>query len=308
MSSLHLEAESFGKRHTKEETMNISRRQFFRGLGAAAGMLGLKSIIGSDGVHAAEEKPIREGAVGIEWLGHGSFLFTSCTKKRILLDPWIGTNPKIPGKYRKRGGFGSVDLILWTHGHVDHFMLPDAKELIADYNPKVVAPWELNFFIKSEIPEADCQTFTLANKGATANFDGIKITMTEAFHSAGAQLTGFQGINRFVGEAVGYIMEFENGLKIYHSGDTSLMGDMKFIIGDFYKPDIAILPIGGVYTMGPEEAAYACKLIRPRAVIPEHYGTFPVLVQTSDGFKKEVGRIAPATRVIDMKPGDSVTV
>jgi len=132
--------------------------------------------------------------------------------------------------------------------------------------------------------------------------------MTEAFHSAGAQLTGFQGINRFVGEAVGYIMEFENGLKIYHSGDTSLMGDMKFIIGDFYKPDIAILPIGGVYTMGPEEAAYACKLIRPRAVIPEHYGTFPVLVQTSDGFKKEVGRIAPATRVIDMKPGDSVTV
>jgi L-ascorbate metabolism protein UlaG (beta-lactamase superfamily) len=288
--------------------MNISRRQFFQGLGAAIGMIGLRKIIKSDNVHAAEKKPIDQGAVGIEWLGHGSFLFTSCNKRRILLDPWIGTNPKIPGKYRKRGGFGSVDLILWTHGHVDHFMLPDAKELIVDYNPKVVAPWELNFFIKSEIPEADCQTFTLANKGATASFDGIKITMTEAFHSAGAQLTGFKGINRFVGEAVGYIMEFENGLKIYHSGDTSLMGDMKFIIGDFYKPDIAILPIGGVYTMGPKEAAYACKLIRPRAVIPEHYGPFPALVQTSDCFKKEVSRIAPSTKVIDMKPGDSITV
>jgi L-ascorbate metabolism protein UlaG (beta-lactamase superfamily) len=288
--------------------MRVSRRQFFKGLGAAIGMVGLHSLLKADITHSAEERPLRAGKVGIEWLGHGSFLFTSCNGKRILLDPWIETNPKIPGKYRKKSGFGSIDLILWTHGHVDHFMLPDATQLVADYQPKIVAPWELNFFIKAEIPEANCQTFTLANKGATADIDGIKVTMVEAFHSAGAQLTGFKGLNRFVGEAVGYIMEFENGLKIYHSGDTSLMGDMKFIIGDFYKPDIAILPIGGVYTMGPDEAAFACKLIRPRTVIPEHYGTFPVLVQTSDGFKEKIREIAPNTKVIDMKPGDRVTV
>ena len=134
-----------------------------------------------------------------------------------------------------------VDLVLWTHGHVDHFMLDDAKDIVAQYKPKVVAPWELNFFIKAEIPEANCQIFVLGNKGATADFDGVKVTMVEAFHSSGAQLTGFKGTNRFVGEAVGYILEFENGLKIYHSGDTSLMGDMKSIIGDFHKPDIAIL-------------------------------------------------------------------
>jgi L-ascorbate metabolism protein UlaG (beta-lactamase superfamily) len=284
----------------------VSRRQFFRGLGAAVGMIGLHGFLPGRISHAAQQGPIHQGKVGIEWLGHGSFLFTSCKGKKILFDPWINTNPKCPGKYRKKGGFGAVDMILWTHGHADHFMLPDAKELIATYAPKIVAQFELNCFIKAKIPKANCQIFALGNKGSTSDIDGIKIAMVEAFHSAGAQLTGFEGINQFVGEAVGYVMKFENGLTIYHSGDTSLMGDMKTIIGDFYKPDIAILPIGGVFTMGPEEAAYACKLIRPKAVIPEHYGTFPVLAQSSDGFRNAVRKQAPETRVIDMKPGDRV--
>jgi len=288
--------------------MTVSRRELFKGLGAVIGMAGLYGFLNSDTAEAAETEPIGDGKVGIEWLGHGTFLFTSCKGKKVLLDPWISTNPKCPGRYRKKKGFGAVDLILWTHGHVDHFMLPDAKQLVADYGPKVVAPWELSFFIKAQIPVANTQTFVLGNKGTTANFDGIKISMVEAFHSAGAQLTGFEGINRFVGEAVGYIIQFENGLKIYHSGDTSLMGDMKSIIGDFHKPDIAILPIGGVFTMGPDEAAFACKLISPKAVIPEHYGTFPVLVQNSDGFKKQVRKQAPNVRVLEMQPGMIIEV
>jgi len=286
--------------------MDILRRQFFKGLGAAIGMAGLHDLLKGEIAYASEKKSIGPGNVGIEWLGHGSFLFTSCKGKKILFDPWVSTNPKCPGKYKKKGSFGKVDLILWTHGHVDHFMLSDADELINCYNPKVVAPWELSFFIKAEIPEADTQTFVLGNKGATADFNGIKVTMVEAFHSAGAQLTGFEGANRFVGEAVGYIIEFENGLTIYHSGDTSLMSDMKTIIGDYYKPDIAILPIGGVFTMGPDEAAFACKLIRPKVVIPEHYGTFPVLVQSSDGFKKQVRKQAPQVKILDIKPGVKV--
>jgi len=286
--------------------MKVSRRQFFKGFGAAIGMVGLHDFLKSEISHAAEKGPTREGEVGIEWLGHGTFLFTSCKGKNILLDPWISTNPKCPGRYRKKDGFGAVDLILWTHGHVDHFMLPDARELVADYQPKIVAPWELSFFIKAEIPGANCQTFVLGNKGATADFDGIKVTMVEAFHSAGAQLTGFEGVNRFVGEAAGYIIEFENGFKVYHSGDTSLMGDMKYVIRDYYKPDMAILPIGGVFTMGPKEAAFACKLISPKFVMPEHYGTFPVLVQTSDGFKEEVRKQAPQVKVLDVKPGVKV--
>ena len=286
--------------------MKVSRRQFFKGFGAAIGMVGLHGFLKSEISHAAEKGPTREGKVGIEWLGHGTFLFTSCKGKNILLDPWISTNPKCPGRYRKKDGFEAVDLILWTHGHVDHFMLTDARELVADYQPKIVAPWELSFFIKAEIPGANCQTFVLGNKGATSDFDGVKVTMVEAFHSAGAQLTGFEGINRFVGEAVGYIIEFENGFKLYHSGDTSLMGDMKYVIGDYYKPDMAILPIGGVFTMGPKEAAFACKLISPKFVMPEHYGTFPVLVQTSAGFKEEVRKQASQVKVLDVKPGVKV--
>jgi L-ascorbate metabolism protein UlaG (beta-lactamase superfamily) len=286
--------------------MVISRRHFFRGLAGTIGLVSVSGLLKDGKTYGAEPSPAMNGEVGIEWLGHGSFLFTSCEKRRILLDPWVSTNPKCPGKYRKKGGFESVDLILWTHGHVDHFMLPDAQDLVADYNPKIVAPWELSFFIKAEIPAANTQTFVLGNKGTTADFEGIKITMVEAFHSAGAQLTGFEGTNRFVGEAVGYIIEFENGLKIYHSGDTSLMGDMKTIIGDFYKPDIAILPIGGVFTMGPQEAAFACRLIRPKMVIPEHYGTFPVLVQNADGFKREVSRQSPQTKVIHIEPGTKI--
>lgn len=286
--------------------MGITRRLFFKGVGLALGAVGLQSIapnrLEAGQVSSVGEKRL-EGSVGIEWLGHGSFLFTSCAGKSILLDPWLTTNPSCPDKYRRVGSFDAVDYVLWTHGHVDHFMLGDAKDLVDQYQPKIIAPWELSFFIKSEIPEADCLTFTLANKGATSDFDGIKITMVEAFHSAGAQLTGFQGTNRFVGEAVGYILEFENGLRVYHSGDTSLMGDMKTIIGDYYQPDIAILPIGGVFTMGPEEAAHACALIRPRLAIPEHYATFPVLEQTAEAFSEAVARRAPDVVVQVLQPG-----
>lgn len=289
--------------------MQFTRRQFFKGFSMAVGMLGLADFFDvRRKAYASERNTVDMGKVGIEWIGHGGFIFTSCKNKKLLLDPWLTTNPKCPAKYRKKGSFGVVDLILWTHGHVDHFMLADAVELVADYAPKIVAPWELSFFIKSEIPDADCQSFVLGNKGATSDFNGIKITMVEAFHSAGAQLTGFEGTNRFVGEAVGYVIEFENGLKVYHSGDTALMGDMKTIIGDFYKPDVAILPIGGVFTMGPDEAAYACRLIRPKVVIPEHYGTFPALVQTADGFKKQVGGDTPQIKVLDVKPGVKVMV
>jgi len=288
--------------------MNITRKLFFTGLGGLTVASGISPFKTVDSAMTAEPKSIGIGNLGLTWLGHGTFLFTSVKGRKILLDPWISTNPKCPVIYRNPGSFGSVDLILWTHGHVDHFMLPDAKELIAQYKPKVVAPWELSFFIKAQIPKANCQTFTLANKGATANFDGIKITMTEAFHSAGAQLTGFEGVNRFVGEAAGYIIEFENGFTIYHSGDTSLMGDMKYIIGDYYKPDMAILPIGGVFTMGPKEAAFACKLINPRYVIPEHYATFPVLTQSADEFVKELRHYAPKTKPMVIKPGGEITI
>lgn len=290
--------------------MQISRRRFFKGLGAAFGMVGLRSLMGPSVSLAKERSPVGEGKVEIEWLGHGTFLFSSCQGKRILLDPWLSTNPKCPSKYRHGAGFKALDVILWTHAHRDHFMLPDAEQLISAYNPKIIAPHEFCFLIKAEIPAADPQLHILANKGATAEIDGIRLSMVEASHSSSANRTGVKTGPRsvYAGEAVGYILEFENGLRIYHSGDTALMGDMKTVIAEFYRPHVAILPIGGVYTMGPVEAACACQLIGPAAVIPEHYGTFPALVQTADLFKREVRKRAPGTKVIEMQPGDGVTI
>lgn len=292
--------------------MKTSRRNFFQSLGLTIGGIGLTATAGGVSTAGAEE-PAREkkqgpGKVGVEWLGHGSFLFVSSEGKRILFDPWIATNPSCPGKYKRKGSFENIDYIIWTHGHVDHFMLGDAQDLIGDYNPKIIAPWELSFFIKSEIPQANTLTFTLGNKGATSDFDGIGISMVEAFHSAGAQLTGFEGTNRFVGEPVGYVFEFENGLTLYHSGDTSLMSDMKTVIGDYYKPDISILPMGGVFTMGPSEAAHACSMINSKLVIPEHYATFPVLEPNAERFKQEVEKRAPGVEVLELQPGKMVSL
>ena len=253
---------------------------------------------------AEAPKVLSDGDVLVEWLGHGSFRFDSSEGKVVLLDPWLSTNPKCPARYRSMEGFSKVDIVLFTHGHVDHFMLPDTEGIVERFNPKIIAPWELEFFIKAEIPKANTLTFELANKGATSLIDGLKITMVGADHSSGAQLTGFEGVNKYVGEPCGYIIEFENGFKIYHSGDTGLMADMELTIGNFYEPDLAILPIGGVFTMGSKEAAYACKLIRPKHVIPEHYGTFPVLVQTTEDFVRWVEQYAPDTKVFELTPGE----
>jgi L-ascorbate metabolism protein UlaG (beta-lactamase superfamily) len=283
--------------HDRRPVGNLTRRQLLTGGLAIGSALGFGVSLGHGSETGAKIEEPASGSVGIEWLGHGAFRFVSCSGKVILIDPWIESNPKCPSAYRGTKGFDRVDIIVWTHGHVDHFMLSDAKRLIEAFDPLVVAPWELGFFIKGQIPVAKVQLFQLGNKGATADFSGIKLTMVEAFHSAGAQLTGFEGENHYVGEAVGYIIEFENGRKLYHAGDTSLMGDMKTIIGEFYKPDAAILPIGGVFTMGPEEAAYACKLIGAKIVIPAHYGTFPVLEQTPDRFVQRVASEAPKTEV-----------
>ncbi len=286
--------------------MKCSRKEFLAGMAAGIAALGLP------GFARAAETPVPSensqtasstAKVEIEWLGHGSFKFVSPQGKVILLDPWISTNPKVPTRYRDGKGFDHVDLIVFTHGHVDHFMLPDVKRLVTLYDPDIIAPWELDFFIKSEIPQARCMTFQLANIGATLDYHGIDISMVNAVHSSGAQLTGFSGTNKYMGRPVGYVFAFENGTTVYHSGDTALMSDMELVIGAYYKPDIAILPIGNVFTMGPKEAAYACKMIRPSIVIPEHYATFPALEQTADRFVQALTEIRPETRALVLKPG-----
>jgi L-ascorbate metabolism protein UlaG (beta-lactamase superfamily) len=301
--------------YTEEAEMEIERRKFLQTMAAGLGAAIVAPAVLPISAHAKDSKSDSqmrtvksEGEVLVEWLGHGSFRFDSPGGKTILLDPWLSTNPKCPAKYRTMKEPAKVDIVLFTHGHVDHFMLQDTRDIVERYDPKIVAGFELQFLIKAKLPKANTLVFQLANKGAPCEIDGLKIAMVDADHSAGAQFTGFEGVCEYAGEPVGYVIEFENGLKIYHSGDTGLMTDMKTVIGDFYEPDVAILPIGGVFTMGPKEAAYACKLIRPKVVIPEHYGTFPVLVQSADEFVGFVKDYAPKTKVIVMTPGEPIMV
>ncbi len=271
--------------------------------------LGLPGIVNAAKQPASVKAPFKgPKQIELEWLGHGCFKFVSTKGKVILLDPWISTNPKLPAAYRTFSGFDKVDLILFTHGHVDHFMLPDVKALVKKYNPDIIAPWELSIFIKQEIPMAKTMTFQLSNVSGTYDYHGIQLSMVNAAHSAGAQLTDFKGQNRYMGDAVGYVMEFENGYRIYHSGDTGLMADMKLVIHDFYQPDLAILPIGSVFTMGPQEATHACSLIRPSVVIPEHYATFPVLEPNPRRFIERMEQHLPEIQVLPVQPGENTLV
>jgi len=136
------------------------------------------------------------------------------------------------------------------------------------------------------------------NKGGTQTLDDIKVTMVHADHSCGIQ-DGDQLI--YGGEACGYVIEFSTGLKIYHAGDTNVFGDMR-IIRELYAPDLALLPIGDHYTMGPREAAYASNLLQPKTVIPMHFGTFPFLVGTPGALEK----LVPGIEVVTLKPGVTV--
>ena len=236
---------------------------------------------------------LKSSGIKITWYGHSAFLIKSPKGKRILIDPWLD-NPKAPEGAKE---ITNIDLILITHGHSDH--IGNTIEIAKRTGAKVISIFEVYLHIEAQgVTNAQGM-----NKGGTIDIDGIKVTMVDAKHSSGIDLDG-KVING--GDAAGYIIEIENKFKIYHAGDTALFGDMK-IIGEFYKPDVALLPIGGLYTMGPSEAAYACKLLKPKYIIGMHYGTFPVLT----GSPEELNKLLPKdmkNRVIKLEPGKEITL
>ena len=183
--------------------------------------------------------------------------------------------------------------ILNTHGHGDH--IGDAVEVIKQHNPQVVGIPELCGWLEKK----GAKKIAMMNKGGTQKLGDVKVTMVHADHSCGIQ-DGDQLI--YGGEACGYVVEFENGVKIYHAGDTNVFGDMA-IIRELYAPEIVMLPIGDHFTMGPREAAYACNLLKPKAVIPMHFGTFPVLTGTPG----ELQNLVPGVKVVALKPGETVS-
>src|SRR5437899_3198889 len=213
--------------------------------------------------------------IKITWLGHATFRVETPGGKTILIDPWVMGNPMCPEKERS---VKKVDVMLCTHGHGDH--IGDAVEIARKHNPVVVGIYELALWMKKK----GAKTISPMSKGGTQTIADIKVTMVHADHSCGIQ-DGDQMV--YGGEACGYVVEFSNGVKIYHAGDTNVFGDMA-IIRDLYAPDIAMIPIGDHYTMSPREAAYACNLLQAKTVIPMHFGTFPVLTGRPGDLQKLV--------------------
>ena len=227
--------------------------------------------------------------VSVTWLGHAAFRFDSPGGTRIYLDPWL-ENPNCPEAERDPE---RVDVIALTHGHDDH--VGQAVELAKRFSPPIVAMVEVNGFLGRQGVETD--TETTYNKGGTVEAGGVRFTMTDAKHSSSCP------DGNYGGEAAGFVIEFENGTTVYAAGDTCVFGDMA-LIGRLHSPDVAILPIGGHYTMDPPQAALALELLGVDRCIPCHYGTFPLLGGTPD----ELRSAAPGVEVIAPEPGETVAL
>jgi L-ascorbate metabolism protein UlaG (beta-lactamase superfamily) len=215
----------------------------------------------------------------LRWLGHSCFVLIE--RRKVLIDPFISQNPSAPGVEV------TPDIIAVTHGHDDH--LGDTVRLARKHGCRVVSIHEISKYLA--VLGISCEGM---NKGGTVTIDGVRFTMTDAVHSS--RING-----KAAGCPAGFIIE--DNVRVYHAGDTALFGDMR-LIADLYQPEVALLPIGGRYTMGIREAAIAAGWLRPRIVIPMHYGTFPAIEQSPQKFAELVSSQCDS-EVIILKPGES---
>jgi len=279
--------------------MNREKKMRFRLFGAIAAIV--IAVVGTANAQAPAQ-----GKVTLQWFAQSAFKLTTPGGKVIMIDPWLTGNPKTPAEWKDLDKLGKIDLILVTHAHGDH--LGDAVELAKKNNVPVWGPAGMD----QELVSLGVLPATLAprmNKGGTIEpFPGVYVTQVHADHSSELLLkdpatgkdTTYPG-----GEPVGLIIKLENGFTIYHMGDTGLFTDMKFY-GEKYKPDLLLIPIGGHFVMDPKDAAFATtEWVKPKMVLPMHFGTNPYLTGTPAEFKAALG--SSTIQMLDMQPGDVKT-
>jgi len=228
----------------------------------------------------------------VKWLGHSACQITTAEGKVILVDPWITGNPACT---IKKDDITRADIILVTHDHFDH-LGSDIPDLVKATGATVIAQPELAAVIRdSGVSPENILFGTGMNIGGQVTVSGVKVTMTQAHHSSTA------------GDPVGYIIILEDGKTVYHAGDTCIFAGMG-LLGTIYPIDLALLPIGSVFVMDPLQAAHSLTLLKPKKVVPIHYGTFPILVQDADEFIRLAAEKAPAVKVEAIRPGEEITI
>jgi L-ascorbate metabolism protein UlaG (beta-lactamase superfamily) len=231
-------------------------------------------------------------ALSITWLGHSAFLIVTPDGKRLLTDPWL-SNPNCPPEFSKPDALKPLDLILLSHGHGDHF--GEVVAVARATNAPVACVFELGLYLSAK----GLKSVHDMGIGGTQELAGIQVTMTSATHS-GSIGDGSEIV--YLGGATGFVLRAPQLPTIYFAGDTGLFGDMK-IIGELYKPEIAFLPIGDHYTMGPDTAALAARWLGVRRVVPMHWGTFPLLRGTPAQLRQHLQ--GTQIEVLELKPGEA---
>jgi L-ascorbate metabolism protein UlaG (beta-lactamase superfamily) len=284
--------------------MEMQRREFLKFAGAMTFSL------------ATGPAWAQNAKIEVQWLGQSATKITTPTGKVIVIDPWLTTNPKTPPQHKNLDALGKVDVILVTHAHGDHLGTvgrtdgsSDVADLAKRTGAKVLGSTTLIRMLVEIgwVPAAQGVGFAKSGKVQPVG-PQITITQVRAEHFSDLTLTDpatKKTTTSTAGEPVGYIVELENGFKLYHMGDTGLFGDMR-LIGDYYKPDLVMIPIGGFFGMDPKDAAYATKeMLKPKHAIPIHYATFPVLRGTPQEYQQALGQTT--TQVFPISPGDKVT-